>query len=91
MPSRRATTSTGSGWWQATAWPTPGSTSSGTSSAHTSVAFQQRVRKRHPDGGSVGVGGSPSSTMRRRPRSISGSGIGAADSSAWVYGWAEAP
>ena len=67
----------------------PGSTSAGTSSAQRSVAFQQRVRNRQPDGGSVGVGASPVSTMRRRPVSTSGSGIGAADSSAWVYGWAE--
>ena len=45
---------------------------------------RERVRKRQPDGGFTGLGTSPSSTIRRRWRSSLGSGIGTADSRAWV-------
>ena len=51
------------------------------------AAFQHRVRNRQPLGGFAGLGTSPSSTMRRRARSLRGSGTGTADSSACVYGW----
>ena len=47
-----------------------------------SVARGQRGWKRHPDGGSIGFGGSPSSTIRSRSRLRFGSGIGIAASSA---------
>src|SRR3954469_11931917 len=74
--------------WQATGWPAATSTKGGSTSAQMLSARQQRVRNRHPLGGSVGVGGSPTRTIRARSRSISGSGIGAADSNAFVYGCA---
>jgi hypothetical protein len=45
---------------------------------------RQRVRKRQPEGGLIGVGTSPCSTMRSRVRV--GSGISIAESSACVYG-----
>ena len=69
-------------------WPCPRSTSAGSSCAHWSTVFQQRVRKRQPEGGSCAFGSSPVSTMRRRSRSPAGSGSGTAESSACVYGWA---
>ena len=70
--------------WQATGWPWPRSISAGSSSAQMSCAFQQRVRNRQPDGGSTGLGTSPSSTIRWRCALLAGSGTGTADSSAWV-------
>ena len=73
--------------WQADGWPCPRSISAGSSSAQMSWAFQQRVRNRQPDGGFAGLGTSPSSTIRSRPR-WPGSGTGTADRSAWVYGCA---
>ena len=57
------------------------------SSAQSSWAFQQRVRKWQPLGGLAGDGTSPSSTMRSPEPLALGSGIGTADSSACVYGW----
>ena len=54
---------------------------------HTSIAYGQRVRNRQPDGGASGLGTSPRSTMRSRPRWYAGSGTGIADSNASVYGW----
>ena len=51
-----------------------------------SSAFQQRVRKRQPDGGSAGRGHVALSMIRSRPSRAVGSGTGTADSSAWVYG-----
>jgi hypothetical protein len=44
----------------------------------------QRVWKRQPLGGLMGLGTSPSSRMRLRLRSMTGSGMGTAESSAWV-------
>ena len=61
--------------------------SGGSTSAQRGCALKHRVRKRQPDGGSAGLGRSPSSTMRVRSRSRLGSGTGTADSSACVYGW----
>ena len=52
--------------WQALGCPWPRSTSAGSSSAQIGCAFQQRVRKRQPDGGFAGLGTSPSSTIRLR-------------------------
>ena len=52
--------------WQALGCPCPRSISAGSSSAQIGCAFQQRVRKRQPDGGFAGFGTSPSSTMRFR-------------------------
>ena len=43
----------------ATAWPGDISRSSGSMRAHSSMAIGQRVRKRQPDGGLIGVGTSP--------------------------------
>ena len=62
----------------------PRSTRAGSSVAQMSCAFQQRVRKRQPDGGDCGLGTSPSKTMCLRARSARGSGMGTAESSAWV-------
>ncbi|CAM5411160.1 hypothetical protein KAURM247S_02841 [Kitasatospora aureofaciens] len=64
-----------------------GIASSGTSSEQRSCAFQQRVRKRQPDGGLAGEGMSPLRMIRSRDSRAVGSGTGTADSSAWVYGW----
>ena len=47
------------GKWQATWWPGAISRSSGTSSAQRASARGQRVRKRQPEGGLIGLGGSP--------------------------------
>ena len=52
-----------------------------------SVARGQRVWKRQPDGGLIGLGGSPVTTARSRARFCLGSGIGIAPSRADVYGW----
>ena len=70
--------------WQATARDSsPGSASNaGGTLSHTRSAKGQRVRKRQPDGGLIGLGGSPVSgacIVRRR-----GSIDGIADSSARV-------
>ena len=78
------TTAVTSAKWQATGWPWPRSTRAGSSVAQISWAFQQRVRKRQPEGGDWGLGTSPSSTMCLRARSRFGSGMGTAESSAWV-------
>ena len=52
-----------SGKWQADCWPEERTTSLGSSTAHSSVAFQHRVRKRQPVGGFTGEGTSPSSMI----------------------------
>src|SRR5205823_4251286 len=52
-----------------------------------SWAIGQRVWKRQPDGGLTGEGISPASATIRRFDWISGSGIGMAERSAFVYGW----
>ena len=54
------------------------------SSVSPEANFGQRVRKRQPEGGLAGLGMSPSRTMRLRPRSLAGSGMGIAESRAWV-------
>lgn len=62
--------------------PPDTSRNGGSSTAHAGSAYRHLVRNRHPDGGFTGLGGSPASMMRCRPRP--GSGVGAADSSASV-------
>ena len=52
--------------------------------AHVAGASGQRVLKLQPAGGLAGLGRSPSSRMRWRCRSSGGSGIGIADSRAFV-------
>lgn len=54
---------------------------------HTSVARGQRGWNTHPEGGSIGFGGSPATGRRVRARLRRGSGIGIAASSASVWGW----
>src|SRR5438105_9707462 len=73
------------GKWQATNRSAAPSTGRmiGSSSAHRSWARGQRVRKRQPDGGAVGDGSSPASSVRSR-LAESGSGIGIDDSRAAV-------
>src|SRR6266550_9090652 len=69
---------------QATSWPGEISRNSGSMCAQASIAIGQRVRKRQPDGGLIGVGTSPCKTTRFR--FWFGSGMGIAESSAFVYG-----
>ncbi|HIP76888.1 MAG TPA: hypothetical protein EYH07_00270 [Kiloniellaceae bacterium] len=73
-------------WWQAIRWPSPvpSSSSVGSVLAQSSLALGQRVRKTQPEGGAMGDGRSPCRTTRRLLRSLSGSGIGTAEISAWV-------
>jgi hypothetical protein len=68
----------------ATRWPGNSSRGSGTSAAQRSAARGQRVRKRQPDGGLTGDGGSPRSVVVFRP--APGSVDGIESSSALVYG-----
>src|SRR5579884_974418 len=79
--------STLSGWWQAARWPPGYSANGGSTVLQTSVARGQRVWKRQPGGGSIGLGGAPGMTTRSRARFSFGSGIGMAARSACVYGW----
>src|SRR5579884_760361 len=72
------------GWWQAARWPRAYSVSCGSTLRQISVARGQRVWKRQPDGGRIGLGGSPPTIGRSRERFSSGSGIGIAPSSALV-------
>src|SRR5829696_8928246 len=75
--------------WQATRWPSPTSSSGGSSSVERgadSRSSGQRVRKRHPEGGASGLGMSPSRTTRLRVRCTCGSATTAADKSACEYG-----
>jgi hypothetical protein len=64
----------------------PRSISSGSSAAQRGCAFQQRVRKRQPEGGFVGRGSSPERMIRPPSPRPSRSGVGRADKSACVYG-----
>ena len=67
------------GKWQATVWPVASSRRSGSSLAQSSWAFQQRVRKRQPEGGSMGLGTSPVSRMRVRWAACAAVGVGDGD------------
>src|SRR6185312_12610026 len=66
------------GKWQAANCPPPISCNAGVSLAQRASAIGQRVRKRQPLGGLIGLGGSPSIGTWRRVRSMRGSGTGAA-------------
>ena len=86
-----APAATSSARWHATRSPGPRPLSgivrkSGSSVRQRSMAIGQRVLKRQPVGGLIGLGTSPSSGIRRRTRSVVGSGIGADENSARVYG-----
>src|SRR5437660_10655918 len=70
--------------WHATQWPGENSLRTCSFSEHDGTRSEHRVWKRHPDGGLIGLGTSPSSRIRFR--FMVGSGIGTADSSASVYG-----
>src|SRR5579864_7650596 len=50
--------------WQATQWLLPISRKAGISAVQRSMAMGQRVRKRQPHGGLIGLGTSPCNTMR---------------------------
>src|SRR5439155_3305058 len=50
------------GWWQAANCPGATGRNSGISAAHLASARGQRVRKRQPEGGAIGDGGSPTAT-----------------------------
>ena len=73
-----------SGKWQADIWPVGRTISAGSLVSQSAWAFQQRVRKRHPEGGLTGDGTSPSSMIRFRDRSVVGLAMGTADSKAFV-------
>ena len=68
--------------WQATQCPGEISFSTCSFSEHDGTRSAQRVWKRQPDGGLIGLGTSPSSRIRLR--FTAGSGIGTAESSASV-------
>ena len=59
-------------WQRASCVPPAGSTSTGASVEHRSMAIGQRGWKRHPDGGSSGLGGSPGRTTRARVAGLRG-------------------
>src|SRR2546425_9291604 len=70
--------------WQATQWPRETSLSTCSFSEHDGTRSAQLVWKRHPEGGLIGLGTSPSSRIRLR--FMVGSGMGTAERSASVYG-----
>src|SRR5919107_3188256 len=70
--------------WQATQCRGSNSLRIGVSRAQRSAANGQRVRKRQPEGGESGLGGSPK--IGGRSRRIRGLATGAAARSARVYG-----
>jgi hypothetical protein len=69
---------------QAAKWRGRISTNRGVFSLHAWIAYGQRVWNAHPEGELIGEGTSPSSTMRLREDSISGSGTGTAEINAFV-------
>ena len=82
----RPLSSTFRGWWQAATCAEACSSKAGSSVVQISVAHGHRVWKLQPGGGSIGLGTSPCSTSRSRAALRFGSGMGTADSSAFVYG-----
>ncbi len=68
--------------WQATQCPSPASCNVGSCRAHISLRSGQRVWKEHPEGGFMGLGTSP--CKRIFFFWTSGSGIGTAESKAWL-------
>src|SRR4051812_33644919 len=78
-------TAISSAQWQATRWPPPKSRNGGASVSHrVGCRYGQRVWKRQPEGGFAGEGRSPSSRIRSRVDSTTGSGMGTADINALV-------
>ena len=71
MPARR---SRARATWQAARWPPPKSVISGSSSVHRSIATGQRVWKRQPGGGAIGLGISPASSAGAQPARRVGDG-----------------
>ena len=65
-----------SGKWQAAWWLGPKRRSGGSTSAQISCASGQRVRKRQPEGGSIGLGSSPRMPTSVLAFSTAGSGTG---------------
>src|SRR5205823_12619938 len=75
------------GKWHAATCPSWNGSRGGSFSLHTgNCARGHRGWNRHPDGGSIGEGTSPSRMIRFFWAAMSGSGMGTADSSAPVYG-----
>ncbi len=70
--------------WQATKWSWASAPNCGISLPTAGDRHRAACVEAATCGGCAGSGGSPSSTMRLRPRSRTGSGIGEADSSARV-------
>src|SRR6266849_9979037 len=70
--------------WQATQWPREISFRTCSFSEQEGTRMAQRVWNRHPEGGLMGLGTSPSRMIRFRL--TAGSGMGTAESSASVYG-----
>src|SRR5262245_47875071 len=70
--------------WHATQWPAETSFSTCSFSEQEGTRSEHRVWKRHPEGGLMGLGTSPSRMIRLRR--TAGSGMGTAESSASVYG-----
>src|SRR5262249_57906483 len=64
-----------SGWWHAAYCRGATARNSGTSAAHLASARGQRVRKRQPEGGAIGDGGSPTATASAGRMSGSGTGM----------------
>ena len=56
----------------------------GIASWHSGIAIKQRGWKLHPRGGFMGLGTSPFKIIRSRFSSTNGSGIGTAESKAFV-------
>jgi hypothetical protein len=73
-----------SGKWHATEWSGSSSRRSGCSVAQMSWARGHLVRNRHPDGGLIGLGGSPLIVPRVLTFAASGSGLGIEPNSAAV-------
>src|SRR5881296_803582 len=71
--------------WHSAVWPGATSTFGGAVVVQMSWARRQRVRKRQPDGRSIGLGSSP--LIGTWVYVCSGSGTGTANKRARVYGW----
>jgi len=71
--------------WHAARWPGATSLRQGSDSEQTGIRSRQRGWKRQPEGGSMGLGTSPSRMIR--VLFIAGSGMGTALRRASVYGW----
>ena len=83
-PGHKAALLSRTGKWHATRCSGATSRSGGASRAQTGCTIGQRVLKRHPDGGEIGLGISPCRMIRFSDCSRFGSATGSADSSARV-------